>query len=287
MKLIPQNRQLDLSVIDHIKYENSRNGVSEATRQNLRVIGQQYNDYLIRTRKRINAESIISFLDDLKYQQASLTWNLSRQNLKKLLKHQPGIRDKYLGRIMVDEIFAEIKPVKQDKKVLKYLTPDQVEQLIEQSSPGLGLIFEFLFKTGCRVSELTSIRLRDITLADQVEIQLVGKGNKQRTVFIDHRLYEAIRSEFSANYYLFENRNHHQLDRSNLYRKIKNAGVEILGQEIHPHLLRHSTANYLLKTCHKSAKFVSEYLGHASPSTLMEMYIHEQPDSKVVSLFSK
>jgi len=285
MKLIPRNRQLDLRVIDHIKYENNRNGLAGHSRRNLRTIGQQYNDYLARNRQKVSEQSIADFLVEIKYQQAATTWNLSRQNLKKLIKHQPGIRENYLGRMMVDEIFSQIKPVKQDKKVLKYLHPDQVQKLIEGSEHTLGMIFEFLFKTGCRISELTSIRLMDITLAEQVEIKLVGKGNKQRTVFIDHRLYKSLRQEYQGEYYLFENSSHHRLDRSNLFRKIKAAGQEILGQEIHPHLLRHSTANYLLKTCHMTAKYVAEYLGHANPATLLEMYIHEQPGSEVVDLF--
>lgn len=286
MKLIPRNRQLDLSVIDHIKYDNNRNGLTKNSRRNLRTIGQQFNDFLVRTREKVSAQSITDFLVNLKFQQAATTWNLSRHNLKKLLKHQPGIRENYLGRMLVDEIFSEIKPVRQDKKVLKYLHPEQVQKLVEKSEPSLGMILEFLFKTGCRISELTSIRLMDIVPAEQVGIKLVGKGSKQRTVFIDHKLYESIRREYQGKYYLFENSSHHRLDRSNLYRKIKAAGLDILGQKIHPHLLRHSTANYLLKTCRKTAKFVAEYLGHANPATLLEMYIHDQPGAEVVDLFS-
>jgi integrase len=286
MALLFKKQLLELSVIDHIKSEQGRSGLAEHTRRNLRNIGKMYNAWLKLNKQQLSEKSLKCFLQNLQLKQSSATWNLSRQNLKKLLKHQPGIGDNYLKRVMIDEIFTDIKNLRQDKKVVDYLQYSQVLQLILGSDVKTALIIEFLFKTGCRISEMINIRPLDVNVDRQVRISVIGKGSKQRTVFIDHELYERISKQFKGVYYLFENSKHHKLDRSNLFRKIKAAGQEVLHRAIHPHILRHSTANYLLKDCGKSPKFVSEYLGHSDTAVTLEMYIHEQPGEEVVDLFS-
>ena len=285
MNNITTTKLLDLTVIDRIKYENSRSGVTAHTRRNLYTIASQYNAYLKANGQRVDAASISGFLEQLQPQQAAPTWNLSRQNLKKVIKHQPGITDNYLKRVMVDEIFSDIKPLRPDKKVTSYLSYPQVLKLILGSQPRTALIIEFLFKTGCRISEMIDVRLLDVNVGMQVRIKVTGKGSKQRTVFIDKELYYRIRKQFQGRFYLFENSNHQRLDRSNLFRKIKATGHQVLGREIHPHLFRHSTANYLLKDCGMSPKFVAEYLGHSNSAITQEMYIHERPGAEVVDLF--
>ncbi|MCK5050812.1 MAG: tyrosine-type recombinase/integrase [Candidatus Cloacimonetes bacterium] len=284
MTNITRSKLLDLTVIDHIKYENSRNGLAKQTRRNLRNIASQFNRYLKANGQRVDADSISEFLAQLQPQQAPPTWNLSRQNLKKVIKNQPGISNNYLKRVIVEEVFSDIKSLRPDKKVVDYLTYPQVLELI-LGSETTSLIIEFLFKTGCRISELINVRNMDINVDEQVRIKLMGKGSKQRTVFIDQKLYTRIRGQFQGLHYLFENSRHHKLDRSNLYREITNAGERILGRKIHPHLLRHSTANYLLKDCSMSPKFVALYMGHSDPAITQSMYIHDKPGTEVVDLF--
>lgn len=284
MANLTQNRLLDLSVIDQIKYQGSRNGVAEYTRRNLRTIGRQYNRYLKAKGQRVCVASVKGFLKDLQSQQAAPTWNLSRQNLKKVIKQQPGIIDNYLKRVMIDEIFSDIKPLQPDKKITNYLSYSEVLKLMVGSSPKTGLVIEFLFKTGCRISEMINIRLMDMRVVQQVSIKLIGKGSKTRTVFIDEGLYQRIRTEFQGLFYLFEH-NGMKLDRFRLYRQIKKSGQKVLSRSIHPHLLRHSTANYLLKDCGKSPKYVAEFLGHSDPAITQAMYIHERPGIEMVDMF--
>ena len=284
MANLTAKRLLDLSVIDHIKYKGSRNGVAESTRRNLRTIGSQYNAYIKASGQRVDADSISGFLGQLQKKQSPNTANLSRMNLKKVISNQPGIRDSYLKLFMVDEIFSDIKPVRSDKKITNYLSQAEVLKLILASRLEVAIIIEFLFKTGARISELIGIRIMDVKVDRQVHLKLIGKSNKERTVFIDQELYHRIRKEFKGMFYLFE-KNGRQLNRFKLYREIKHAGRKVLNRDIHPHLLRHSTANYLLKDCNRNPKFVSEYLGN-SMSVTLEMYVHERPGAEVVDLFS-
>ena len=203
------------------------------------------------------------------------------------MKYQPNVRGNYLNRVIIDEIFTDISPLKVEKKIVEYLSYQDVSKLILGSTPTEAIIIEFLFNTGCRISELINIRVMDCFYDKEVKVRVLGKGSKVRTLFINPDLYKRIRKHFNGETYLFENSKHHQFDRSNLYRKIKLVGKRVLNQYIHPHTFRHSTANYLLLDCGKSAKFVAEFLGHSTPAITMEMYIHEKPGSEVVELFNK
>jgi len=283
IKLI-RRKQLDLSVIEHIKYKNSRNGLSKTSKSALLAVGKRYNSYLKTTRQYVDSKSISGFLEQEKAHLAKSSWNVIRQRLKKVIKSQSEIRN-YEKRILVDEIFYDIKPLRQDKSVVDYLSYNEVLKLILGSPNHLALIIEFLYKTGSRISELTAVRLIDIRVDKQVQITLTGKGSKLRKVFISHTLYNRIRKEFKGLYYLFENSRNHRYDRSNLFKQIRAAGRSILAKDIHPHLLRHSTANYLLKEQGKSVKFVGRLLGHSNSSITNELYIHESIDADMVDLF--
>ncbi|MDP8269437.1 MAG: tyrosine-type recombinase/integrase [Candidatus Tenebribacter davisii] len=285
MASILRKRYLDLSVIESIKGDRVRNRLAANSRRDLMIVGNRFNGYLKDTGQRINIHSIGSFLDQQKQVLAASSWNVNRQRLKKLIKHQPEIRDNYHKRVFVDEIFSDFKPVRILRRNVEYLTHAEVLELILGSTLRLALIIEFLFKTGCRISELLGVRLMDVKDSEQVKIMLTGKGSKQREVYIDISLYNRIQKEFKGLYWLFENTQHHICDRSNLYKKIKSAGRRILGKEIHPHMLRHSTANFLLKECGKSAKYVSQYLGHSDSAITMEMYLSDSPREEIIDLF--
>lgn len=278
---------LDLSLLQSTRCLNNRMILSEAARRNLLSLGRKFNRYLHNSRRKITADTVRAFLEDLKSEYAPSTWNLTRQNLKRLLKLQPDVRENYLWRLLIDEIFKDIRPVKLDRQVREYLHEQEINQLINQSSPKLSLLIETMFVTGCRISELTGIRWRDIrTSKHEAVITVLGKGNKIRTVYISQSLLTRIKNEFNSKVYLFENRNQHRLDASNLWKKIKKSGYDVLQREIHPHLIRHSTANYLLKKKGKSAKYVSKYLGHSTPAVTLDMYVHDQPGAEILNLFN-
>jgi integrase/recombinase XerD len=279
--------RLDLSMLSTTRYQNNSMILSVASRRNLLSLGKKFNLYLRKKRRKITAETIRDFLEELKFEYAPSTWNLSRQNLKRLLKLQPQINKNYLFRLLVDEIFKDIRPIQIDRQVKEYLSEKEIQKLIRNSPARLGLIIETLFLTGCRISELIGIRLRDIRKSDSgAAITVLGKGNKVRTVYIPNDLLRNIRHTFQSRIYLFENRKGNQLDASNLWKAIRKAGRKVLRKDIHPHLLRHSTASYLLLEKGRSAKYVSRYLGHSTPAVTLDMYVHEQPRAEIVSLFN-
>lgn len=145
-------------------------------------------------------------------------------------------------------------------------------------------MLEVLYATGCRASEVCSLRVRDLSLAER-HLKCEGKGGKQRMVPIGSRAIAAIerycesqRGELAAKSphppeELFLSRSGRPLDRVQLWRLVKHyakrAGIE---SNISPHSLRHSFATHLLAGG-ADLRLVQEMLGHASIQTT-QIYTH-------------
>lgn len=85
------------------------------------------------------------------------------------------------------------------ERMPQVLSPGQVEDLLIAPQPDEDrlwrrdrAILEFFYATGCRVSELTTLKLQDIH-ADEGYCLCTGKGDKQRLVPLGRRALEAFR----------------------------------------------------------------------------------------------
>ena len=112
-------------------------------------------------------------------------------------------------------------------------------------------ILDFMYSTACRVSELCEVKISDIDFEDDY-IKLTGKGNKQRLVPIGTELkvnlfkYIKLRSDFVKNNisYLFISKNKNKLERTSVYRVVKNIAINNnVKNNVHPHTLRHSAGS--------------------------------------------
>ena len=145
-------------------------------------------------------------------------------------------------------------------------------------------ILEVLYATGCRASEVCTLRLADLTLSEK-HLRCHGKGDKQRMVPLGGRAIAAIelylqqaRGILAARSpqlcdELFLSRGGRPLDRIQLWRLVKRyaqrAGIL---SEVSPHSLRHSFATHLLAGG-ADLRQVQEMLGHASIQTT-QIYTH-------------
>ena len=136
-------------------------------------------------------------------------------------------------------------------------------------------ILDFLFSTACRVSEVCTVKTFDIDL-DEDFIIVTGKGSKQRIVPIGSELksnllkYMKIREKYldnRNNNNLFITKNKNSIDRTAIFRIVKNAAMQAgIKESIHPHTLRHSAATQMLEAgC--DLRTLQEFLGHSSVST--------------------
>jgi site-specific recombinase XerD len=176
---------------------------------------------------------------------------------------------------------------------MKFLSYDQVKKLFDQ--PNLGVLkglrdralMEVLFSTGLRVSEVVSLDRDKIDL-DAKEFGVIGKGRKQRVVFLSDRCVEWIKRFLSARednwrpLFIRMSRTKTPItdtgDKMRLTtrsvqrivdRYCRFAGLPI---KISPHGLRHSFATDLLKNG-ANIRDVQEMLGHKNISTT-QIYTH-------------
>ncbi len=220
-----------------------------------------------------------------RYDYAAGTFNRKviaiKEGIRFLFKKSPDGID-LNKRYKLEQVLNEIKLKKINSKEVNrdlLLSKEEVKTLIEYTSEKLGLMILFFYSTGTRVSEMTGIKLSNITEREKYyEIRIVGKGNKERKIKAKKGLVEKIRNHFQSKEYLFEtSTSHRPYDRKYVSMEIKKAGWRILKKDISAHTLRHSFATRMIDEG-KSIKGVSKYLGHSNVSTTLDLYVHSELD---------
>ncbi|QDT75107.1 site-specific tyrosine recombinase XerD [Lacipirellula limnantheis] len=176
------------------------------------------------------------------------------------------------------------------QRVPEVMSPLQVDQLLgaPRRSDGLWMrdraLLELLYATGCRVSELSNLALRDLHLAERYCI-CRGKGDKQRIVPLGRRAVEAVerylreeRGKLAGHrsptpgWVLLSTRGD-RLRRERIWELLKRYAARVgASPEVSPHSLRHSFATHLLAGG-ADLRQVQELLGHASIATT-QIYTH-------------
>ncbi len=136
------------------------------------------------------------------------------------------------------------------------------------------VMFELLYSSGLRVSELISLKLEDINL-EAGFIRVLGKGSKERIVPINARAIEGLKryisqyrqkiSKKKISSYLFITNRGEPMTRQRFWQKIKEVGRK-LQLNISPHTIRHSFATHLLEGG-ADLRSLQKMLGHSDIST--------------------
>lgn len=171
------------------------------------------------------------------------------------------------------------------------LTYEETENLLAaiplSTLPGIRdrAILEFLYSTGCRVSEACGLKLGDIYF-DEGFVRLFGKGNKERVVPLGReasyylsRYIRDVRDKFvkthSRDYVFLAERKGTPLSRVAVWMVIKKYAKRAgLKKNVHPHTLRHTCATHLLEGG-ADLRAVQEILGHEDISTT-QIYLNIQ-----------
>lgn len=220
----------------------------------------------------------ISYLYEKKYQAKSITRMISAlRSFFKYLKKEDRVDTNPLDLITSPKV---------EKKLPKYLTINDVEKILNapDMSNKVGVrdafILELLYVTGIRVSELTSIKLNDISMSEK-KIKIMGKGSKERIVYYGSRCqdllnkYLKIRKEFLRlpnDFLILSNMGKQMSTREirNIINRLKaKAGIDI---NISPHTFRHTFATHMLNEG-ADLRSVQELLGHENLSTTT-IYTH-------------
>lgn len=176
---------------------------------------------------------------------------------------------------------ANIKPVKEPKRVRKPLTEEQLEMLRDADlTKRERAVLEFFVSTGCRVGEVRNVKIKDIDFTHKT-LLVIGKGNKERRVYFTERCKRAIlnyirerESQKIFSDYLF-------VGSKFPFNKMSNRSYEIminkmqvkagLDIHIHPHILRHTFATQALRSGMKP-EIIQKILGHEDVGVTLRVY---------------
>jgi integrase/recombinase XerD len=169
----------------------------------------------------------------------------------------------------------------------KFLTEEEVEKLLAQPKKKNNkgrrdrAMLELLYATGLRVSELVSLKLKDLNL-EQGYVLCRGKGGKERIVPFGHSAQETLREYLRMvrpellkkdDPSLFLSTWGRALTRQGFWKILREYGIQAeLGKKISPHVLRHSFATHLLERG-ADLRSVQLMLGH-SQITTTQIYTH-------------
>lgn len=151
--------------------------------------------------------------------------------------------------------------IKVPKTLPKPVDNALIEEVLKHSSLKEYLLIALLYGLGLRISELSTLKIEDISLK---WVQVQGKGNKSRQIPLLQNLHTKVseyRQQENPKVFLFEKEGE-QMSSSQiryLFTKVfKKCGIKAT-----PHQLRHSFASHLLNNGARISD-VSELLGHSS-----------------------
>ena len=201
------------------------------------------------------------------------------------------------------DVAASVKAPKGASVLPDVLSVDEVSRLLDAAAVGGSTdpvvlrdkaLLEFMYATGCRVSEAVGTNLDDIDLEEKV-VRLMGKGSKQRLVPLGSYARNSVvvylnagRGELERRSTakvperraLFLNKRGKRISRQSVWEIVKTAGerADII-KPLHPHTLRHSFATHLIQGG-ADVRTVQELLGHASVTTT-QIYTHVSPEALI------
>ncbi len=220
-------------------------------------------------------------LKDLGLQPTSIRRNISaiRTYYGFLLAEGIAVADPS-DRVELPKTWRRLPDVLSQKDIEKLIeAPDVSDRLFWRDRAML----EFAYASGVRVSELTGLALRDLSLEDGFAT-VFGKGSKERMVPMGRSAISALGTYLrevrprlarsnAADGMVFLNGRGTPLSRMGVWKilqkHVKRAGIR---KRVTPHTLRHSFATHLLEGGADLAA-VQEMLGHADISTT-QIYTH-------------
>lgn len=272
-------------IADFIHYLNVERGLAKATQTSYQQDLITFSAWLAARKRRTFPEefsTIQSFLKEQNATKAPASVSRMISALRKLYRFL--LRE---GAISVDPM-TKIDTPKRAQHLPATLSSQEVDALMAKpdTDKPLGLrdraIFELMYATGLRVSEVVDLRLDQLHLAMNL-LQVTGKGDKERLVpispqatqWVDRYLQEArpklLKRVQPKN--VFVNFHGGPMTRQGIWKNLKayiaSIGIE---KDVTPHTLRHSFATRLLENG-ADLRVVQELLGHSDISTT-QIYTH-------------
>lgn len=201
-------------------------------------------------------------------------------------------------KYMMEEKFIEVNPAqnlknpKLEKRQPRYLTLEESQKLLHITSNDQNrnserdyAIITLFLNCGMRLAELVGINIKDIKF-DECKMTVIGKGNKERTIYLNNACMSAINKYLSVRPpkdkikekdqdALFLSERLERVSRRTVQyvveHELKRAGLDT--SKYSTHKLRHTAATLMYQYGNVDIRALQELLGHESISTT-EIYTH-------------
>ena len=195
-----------------------------------------------------------------------------------------------LEGILVDNHAELLGSQKLWQRVPEVISPILIDRFLSAPKPSEPYhlrdraILETLYATGCRVSEISDLQLRDVQLNEKF-LKCHGKGNKQRMAPLNPPAIAVIEAYLERQRprlaelavedggWLYLSRSGKRLRREAIWELVKKYAMQAgISPKVSPHSFRHSFATHLLAGG-ADLRHVQEMLGHSSIATT-QIYTH-------------
>jgi integrase/recombinase XerD len=270
-----------------LSYLSVEKGLSANTLESYHRDLRAFSGFLAETGKgldRFGRTDIGDFLDGLRerdYSMASICRFIS--SLKGFCKFL------VIERLREDDPSENLQSPRKWERLPKALSVGEMKELLSAPAvlPGTGTgslhdavsfrdsaMFELLYSSGLRVSELVTLRLQDINF-EAGFLRVIGKGSKERIVPVNMRAKERTKEYLRAvrplllkkraSEYVFVTGRGAPMTRQRFWQAMKGYGKRF-GLDVSPHTVRHSFATHLLEGG-ADLRSLQKMLGHSDIST--------------------
>lgn len=173
-----------------------------------------------------------------------------------------------------------LQMIKTNPGVRQFLEPIELEMVRNAcQNPREKAIIDFLFSTGCRVSEMCAVKKENVDIQARTVFIEHGKGDKSRTTFLNPEsvisLTEYLKTRKDDSPYLFTHIRHPtgsdgRLEKKTIQMLLRQIASRVpsLDKKLTPHVLRHTAATIALRNGMPMEQ-VKEFLGHSNINTTM------------------
>ena len=231
----------------------------------------------------IAIRNYLKYLDDL---------NLKNSTIARRISALRTFYNYLLNKGLVDtNLFNSIRNPKIEKKLPNYLSYEELARILDNIdiSTFIGLrnrlMVEMFYATGCRVSEITNIKVNDIDKSNN-SIRIMGKGSKERIVYFNARtklhLQQYLDARTDNNPALFVSlySPYTRLTISGVEVRIRRLGQSLSMSKVHPHKFRRTLATMAIDKG-MPIEQVQRLLGHVRIDTTLHYAIVNQNNVKL------
>ena len=262
----PPNEELVERFIRHKKLvglkDTSLTGYVNEVRRLQEFVGKGYCD--------ITTADIKDYLSNLVAER-----HISATTLQSRIRYLSSFYDFLVNEEYIDRNpTSKIERVMVEKKIKRAFSDADIEALRKACDNKRDRAYiEFLYSTGCRVTESLSLNVKDVNFSEG-EVIVFGKGHKERVVYLSDTASKYLQEYLEDRYAqpdepLFTHQvNHQRMTPRGAQVLLKEVGDKAGVENVHPHRFRRTMATHLLDRG-MPIEQIKEVLGHERLDTTM------------------